>query len=220
MQEIEQLRALGDADRAAKMAARHKRDRETLGIAPAQLEPLVAGWRAALTPEERVALARTLWESDIHEARIAAAKLLLQARMRPDDDAWAAILEWAPAVDALDIADAVAAAGQRRLASDPARLGDLEPFMESRNPLQRRLLMTMTNHWAKMNHPKPADIAIRDRALEWAAHLHHDSNGAVRQAVAALLSDLARHDPERAAAWKPAEKVAEDQPDQPDQDPE
>ncbi|MBU2958685.1 DNA alkylation repair protein [Paracoccus sp. 1_MG-2023] len=222
MQEIEQLRALANPERAAKMAARHKRDRETLGIAPAELEPLVAGWRAAMTPDERVALARDLWEADIHEARIAAAKLLLQARMRPDADAWATILEWAPAIDALDIADAVAAAGQRRLASDPERLADLEGFAEAKNPLQRRLLMTITNAWAKMNHPKPADLPIRDRALEWASHLHHDGNGAVRQAVAAWLSDLARHDPERAAAWAPAEKVvdqvAED--DRPDQDPE
>lgn len=205
MQEIDQLRALGDADRAARSAARHKRARETLGVAPADLDPLVAGWRAALAPGERVDLARALWDTDIHEARIAAAKLLLQARMRPDADAWAAILDWAPALDALEIADAVAAAGQRRLASDPARLADLNPFVEAANPLQRRLALTMTAAWARMNHPRPSDTVIRDRALEWAALLHHDGNGAVRQAVEGWLRDLRRHDPERADAWQPAQ---------------
>ena len=209
MQEIEQLRALGDATRAARMAARHKRDRETLGIAPAELEPLVAGWRAAMDAPARVDLARALWDSDIHEARIAAAKLLLQARMRPDDGAWAAILDWAPALDALDIADAVAAAGQRRLAADPARIEDLAGFVTAANPLQRRLALGVTQAWARMNHPRPADIAIRERALDWAAVLHHDGNGAVRQAVAAWLSDLARHDADRAAAWQPAELAAD-----------
>ena len=35
-----------------------------------------------------VALAAGLWDSDIHEARVAAAKLLTQARIRPDDAVW------------------------------------------------------------------------------------------------------------------------------------
>jgi hypothetical protein len=43
-------------------------------------------------PAGRIALAQGLWASDIYEARIAAAKLFLQARIRPDDTpAWACL---------------------------------------------------------------------------------------------------------------------------------
>jgi hypothetical protein len=46
---------------------------------------LATDWRKALDLPGRIALAQGLWASDIFEARIAAAKLFLQARIRPDD---------------------------------------------------------------------------------------------------------------------------------------
>ena len=116
------LRERADPGRAAEMAAYHKAPRVYLGVAVPEIEALVADWRGRPVAE-RVALARALWDSDVHEARIAAAKLLTQARIREGESlVWAEFLRWLPDFDAWAIADHACKVGERRLATDPARL--------------------------------------------------------------------------------------------------
>ncbi|WP_378944415.1 DNA alkylation repair protein [Paracoccus sp. R86501] len=202
MQELDQLRALANPELAERIAARHKTGRPTLGLTPAQIETAVTGWRDDLDVDGRVALARDLWDSNIHEARLAAARLLVQARIRPDDAVWDLICEWAPQLDAPEVTDAVMVAGSKRLVADPARMEEMLDWAQSSNPFQRRAVLMGTLPWAKMNNPKPADLEIRERVLEWAAHLADDSNGAVRQAIETWLRDLAKRAPERVAEWR------------------
>ncbi|HEV8034203.1 DNA alkylation repair protein, partial [Yoonia sp.] len=96
-QAIAQLRALGDAAKAAEMHRYHKVDRPYLGVANPVIDEQVKNWRAEVDLEERLALAKGLWKGNTHEGRIAAAKLLTQARIRPDDtDAWSLIASWVP----------------------------------------------------------------------------------------------------------------------------
>ena len=85
-QALAALEALAIPEKAAEMAAYHKSSRRFLGVTVPQIDDLSDAWRAACTLEERLALAAGLWASDIHEARVAAAKLLTQARIRPDDE--------------------------------------------------------------------------------------------------------------------------------------
>ena len=115
MQELEQLQALGDAGKAAGMAAYHKAPRVYLGVAVPVIDGLAREWRAELDVPGRIDLASRLWDSDIHEARIAATKLLTQARIRPDEDVWRLIAGWVPQFDAWAIADHAMNAGERRL---------------------------------------------------------------------------------------------------------
>lgn len=74
--------------KAAEMKAYHNAPRTYLGLANPMIDSEVKAWRAQLSVPERVALADGLWQSNIHEARIAATKLLTQARLRPDAEAW------------------------------------------------------------------------------------------------------------------------------------
>lgn len=196
------LIALSDALKAAEMAAYHKADRRYLGLAVPGIEELTDVWRAACTLEQRLALADGLWRSDIHEARIAAAKLLTQARIRPDDTgAWALIRSWVPQFDAWAIADHVAIAGQKRLIANPERLDEVEVWTQDSAMWVRRAALVMTLPWAKMNHPKPADLAIRDRVLGWAAGYVGDRDWFIQKAVAWWLRDLSRHDAPRARGF-------------------
>ena len=80
---LQQLKDLADPDRAAGMAGYHKIDRPYLGLSNPQINDLTKGWRQQLDVDSRVAVARGLWQTDIYEARLAAAKLLTQARIRP-----------------------------------------------------------------------------------------------------------------------------------------
>lgn len=207
MQELDRLRDLADPERAARASARHKRDRETLGITPAALEEVVAEWRAERDLDARIALAEALWDSDVHEARLAAARLLVQARMRPDDAAWAAIMDWAPQIDGAEIDDAVMTAAARRVVADPTRLDQITAWAGSRNPWLRRGVMLATLPWAKMNNPKPEDLEIREKVLQLMLRLASDRHGGVRQAAKLWLRNLEKRDPDRVAVWHSAHEA-------------
>lgn len=199
---IAELQAHAVPGKAEDMAAYHKAARVYLGVANPDIDALAKAWRAACTLEARLALARGLWESDIHEARIAAAKLLTQARIRPsDEDAWHLIASWVPDFDAWAIADHASIAGQKRLVADPSRLDVVEEWTHSPHMWSRRAALVMTLPWAKMPHPKQADLDIRERVLGWAAGYVDDRDWFIQKAVALWLRDLSKRDPARVTAF-------------------
>ncbi|MDV7270096.1 DNA alkylation repair protein [Thioclava sp. A2] len=195
------LEAWADADKAAEMAAYHKAPRRYLGIAVPAIDDMVGMWRERLDVAGRVALARGLWDSDIHEARVAAAKLLTQARLRPDADAWDLIAGWVPQFDAWAVADHAAKAGSKRLQADPARIETIAGWVHSDHMWSRRAAFVMTLPWTKQNHPKPEDLAIRERVLGWADDLSQDPDWFIQKAIAWWLRELSKHDAPRVRAW-------------------
>ena len=196
------LEALADPAKAAEMLAYHKAKRRYLGVPVPQVEALVADWRAAATLDGRVALAAALWDSDIHEARVAAAKLLTQARIRPDDTAvWDLLCAWVPGFDGWALADHATIAAQKRLVADPSRLATVESWTTHPNMWTRRAALVITLPYAKMSNPKPADIAIRETALGWAEAYITDRDWFIQKAVAWWLRDLSKHDPDRSRAF-------------------
>ena len=198
---LAQLRAHIEPGRAEGQKAYHKQSREVLGIPNPALNDLTKAWRRQLSVEERVTLADALWRTDIFEARLAAAKLLTQARIRPDAAVWALIQSWVPDFDSWAIADHACMAGQKRLVADPARIDDVEPWARSPHMWTRRAALVITLPWTKQNHPKPADLAIRARVLGWAASYVTDPEWFIQKAVAWWLRDLSKHDPEATAAF-------------------
>ena len=194
---LDHLTALEDPERAAQMRAYHKAPRRYLGLSNPQVHALTKVWRADLDLEARLSLAGGLWDTDIHEARVAAAGLLAQARIRPDDAAWRLIASWVPQFDAWAIADHVSDAGARRLVAEPARLDEVETWTQSDHLWSRRAALVMTLPWTKQNHPKPDDLARRDRILGWAAAYVPDRDWFIQKAIAWWLRDLSKHDPAR-----------------------
>ena len=196
------LEALADPAKAAEVAAYHKVPRRYLGVTVPQIEALVATWRAEASLEARITLAAALWDSDIHEARVAAAKLLTQARLKPSDEAaWALICTWVPTFDAWAIADHACKAAEKRIMADPTRLNEVESWTRSANMWTRRAALVATLPFAKLNHPKPHEIEARDRILDWAAVYTQDRDWFIQKAVAWWLRDLSKHDAPRAAQF-------------------
>ena len=191
-----------DPTKAAEMQAYHKVDRPYLGVANPEIDAATKAWRQDLTLEDRLKLAADLWDSNIHEARIAAAKLLTQARIRPDDSgAWDLICSWVPTFDAWAIADHASIAGQKRLVADPSRLDTVDLWTTSDHMWTKRAALVMTLPWAKQNNPKPAEEAIRDRILGWAASYVTDPDWFIQKAVAWWLRDLSKRDQPRVQAF-------------------
>ena len=157
---LAQISDTANADKATEMARYHKVQRKYLGVANPQIDTLTKEWRKSLDLDERLKLASDLWATDIHEARIAAAKLLTQARIRPDDAAaWDLIQSWVPDFDAWAIADHAAIDGQKRLIWNPARLDNVEAWTQSPHMWTRRAALVMTLPWTKQRHPKPQELA-------------------------------------------------------------
>ena len=199
---IAELEAAADPARAEEMAAYHRAPRRYLGIGLPAVDALVACWREDASVAGRVALAHGLWASDIHEARIAAAKLLTQARIREDEPlVWAELLAWVPDFDAWAIADHACKAGERRLAADPARLDLVEGWTRDPNMWVRRAALVATLPWAKLTHPSADERAARERILGWAAALVPDRDRFIQKAVGWWVRSLSVHDPARARAF-------------------
>ncbi|WP_128516008.1 DNA alkylation repair protein [Tabrizicola thermarum] len=194
MTPLAELEALADPAKAAEMAAYHKVDRPYLGVPVPQIAELTDRWRAELSLDDRVALAADLWRTNVHEARVAAARLLTQARIRPDAAAWALIVSWVPDFDGWALADHASIAGQKRLVADPSRLDTVETWVKSPHMWARRAALVMTLPWTKQNFPKEQDLAIRARVLGWCATLAADHDWFIQKAVAWWLRDLSRHD--------------------------
>lgn len=198
---LDQIKAHADSDRAAQMAAYHKVDRPYLGVPNPVLNDLTKSWRQQMDVDARVALADQLWQTNIHEARLAAAKLLTQARIRPDQAVWDLLQSWLPDFDAWAVADHASMAMQKRLWADPSRLDQVESWTTSDHMWTRRAALVATLPWTKQNHPKPQDLQRRDRILGWAAGYVPDRDWFIQKAVAWWLRDLSKHDPDRVRAF-------------------
>jgi 3-methyladenine DNA glycosylase AlkD len=196
------LTTLADPARAAEMAAYHKVARPYLGVSVPQIDALAQDWRNAVTLDERLVLASGLWASNIHEARVAAAKLLTQARIRPEDDrAWALIASWVPDFDAWALADHACKAGEKRLVANPDRVDQVETWTTSPHMWTRRAALVITLPWTKQNFPKTRDLSIRDRVLGWCALYAPDREWFIQKAIAWWLRELSRHDASRVSAF-------------------
>ena len=200
-QALADLTALIEPGRAKGMASYHKQTRPVLGIANPALNDLTQHWRQTLSLDDRITLARDLWATDIFEARLAAAKLLTQARIKPDAAVWALITEWLADFDSWAIADHASMAGQKRLMADPSRLNEVEAWTTSPHMWTRRAALVMTLPFTKSNTPKPTELAARDRILGWAAGYATDHTWFIQKTVAWWLRDLSKHDPERVRAF-------------------
>lgn len=199
---LAELRAQIEPGRAEQMAAYHKQSREVLGIANPNTNDITKSWRQSLSVTERVTLASELWATDIFEARLAAAKLLTQARIKPDDTgAWELIQSWVPEFDSWAIADHACMAGQKRLVADPSRVDQVEGWTTSDHMWTRRAALVITLPWTKQNFPKPHDLVIRDRVLGWAATYVSDPDWFIQKAVAWWVRDLSKHDAPRSRAF-------------------
>jgi 3-methyladenine DNA glycosylase AlkD len=198
---VAHLNAHGDTNKAQEMRQYHKANRPYFGVANLVIDEAAKMWRADVSLEDRLTLAAGLWDTNIYECRVAAAKLLTQARIRPDDAAWALIASWVPQFDSWAIADHVCSASGRRLIADPSRLDEVETWTTSDHMWTKRAALVMTLPWTKMNNPKPDALAARERILGWAADYTTDPAQFIQKSVSWWLRELSRHDAPRVRAF-------------------
>ncbi len=191
------LSAHVEPGRAESSAKHHKQTRVVLGVANPALNDLTKTWRQELDIDARLRLADDLWQSDIFEARIAAAKLLTQARIRPDEAVWELIASWVPEFDSRAISDHACMAGRKRLEANPARVDKVEIWTHSPHMWSRRAALVIMLPWTRQRYLKPDDLVIRERVLGWAATYVDDPDWSIQKAIGWWLHDLSKRDPAR-----------------------
>ncbi len=194
---LEALHAAAEPGRAEGMKAYHKQSREVIGVANPVLDDMARNWRRSLTVQQRVTLAKGLWDSNIFEARIAAAKLLTQARIRPDQAVWELISGWVPEFDSWAIADHACMAGRKRIEADPRRVDQVESWTRSPHMWSRRAALVIMLPWTRQRTPKPEELEIRERVLGWAAGYVDDPDWFIQKAIGWWLRDLSKRDQTR-----------------------
>ena len=194
---LSQMKAHIEPGRAEGMRGYHKIDREYLGIANGPLDDLAKEWRRSLSVDERVLLADGLWQTNIYEARVVAAKLLTQARIKDDGAVWRLIASWVPDFDCWAIADHAMMAGQRRVTADPSRLDEVETWTTSDHMWTKRAALVITLPFNRTRDASDEERAMRERVLNWAAGYVDDKQWFIQKAVAWWLRDLSKRDPER-----------------------
>ena len=194
---LSQMKAHIEPGRAEGMRGYHKIDREYLGIANGPLDDLAKEWRRSLSVDERVLLADGLWQTNIYEARVVAAKLLTQARIKDDGAVWRLIASWVPDFDCWAIADHAMMAGQRRVTSDPSRLDEVETWTTSDHMWTKRAALVITLPFNRTRDASDEERATRERVLNWAAGYVDEKQWFIQKAVAWWLRDLSKRDPER-----------------------
>ena len=190
------LETLGDPVKASQMAAYHKVPRRYLGVSNPDIDRAVRGWREDLTAEGWVDLAAELWNSQIHEAMIAAGKLLDRRRYPSSDEAaWQLLCVWVESFDAWAVADHATIAGQKRLVARPERIEAVAAWTTHPNMWTRRAALVITLPYAKAKAPEVVEHRIRRRVLGWAAQYVDDQEWFIQKAVAWWLRELSKVDP-------------------------
>lgn len=190
-----------DPERAAQMTRYHKQTRKVLGVSNEIINTLCKPLRAELDLADRVALAQGLWQSDVFEARLMAAKLLTQARIKDDATVWDLLSSWVADFDSLAIAEQTCSAISKRLIAAPERLENVAEWTSSDHRWTRIAALMATLPWAKLPNPKPHELDARDRILGWAAGFVSDNNLFIQKTIAIWLRDLSKHDAARATAF-------------------
>ncbi|WP_339112177.1 DNA alkylation repair protein [Thioclava sp. GXIMD2076] len=209
------LEAWTDADRAAQIKAQTGTSCRVIGVTATGITDMAAMWREALDNEGRVSLAHELWQSGIFEARIAAAKLLTQARMRPDDMAWQLLTQWIEEADCFALIDALCKPAAKRLQGNLARLSQLDAWAADGQPTlsgdleedeldddaieppqgpvgPKIAIFLMTRPYTKLRNPKPEDHRVQDHLLTLAARLAPGAPVELSRAIGRWLADLAK----------------------------
>ena len=198
---LAQLEALADPAKAAEAAPITRPTAAIWACRCRRSRRWSPKWRADATLDDRIALAAGLWDTDIHEARVAAAKLLTQARIRPDDAVWdwcepgcrsstpgrwpimprgRSRAAWSPTRRA----STRSKAGPPPQHVDPPRGAGRDPALDQAEPPQtRRDSRPATGCWAGRR--------------AWP----EDRDWFIQKAVAWWLRDLSKHDPDRARAF-------------------
>jgi 3-methyladenine DNA glycosylase AlkD len=185
------LRALADPARAAIDKAYHKSPWEHWGVAAPTMERVIRDRLADLGADGSLRLAARLWREPVWDLKIVAGRLLTRRAVAPGAELWTFVTRRMADLDGWALADTLASVGSRCCLADPARLDDVELWVENPHLWTRRASLVFTLPWTKGAGRDP------ERMLGWARRLAPDREWFIQKAIGWWLRELAKRDAPR-----------------------
>lgn len=185
---LERLKQYRNEPRALRDQQYHKSKREHWGVSAPECNQLVRFFSKERTAQDVLKDAQDLWNTDLFDPMIFAAKLL--SAIPPSEELWKTIVSFLRQVDGWALEDTLAHAAWKCILADESRLDLLEEWTKHPNFWMRRASLIYTLPFAKPNRNP-------ERSLKWASLYAPDAEWFIQKAIGWWLRVLGEHNPER-----------------------
>ena len=203
LRELQQLR---NAERAIADQHYHKSSREHWGVSVPECDKLTRTLSKGFANSELLLIAKVLWETDLFDLMVCAAKILTLPRLSPSPALWNMILHFLKRVDGWALEDHLAHAAWKCVLANECLLDEIEEWTNHSNFWMRRAALVYTLPFAKPGHNP-------EKMLRWASGYARDPEWFIQKAIGWWLRVLGKHNPERVSIflsshWKELKSVA------------
>lgn len=203
---IEQLQLLGNPERAVADQRYHKSSRDHWGVPVPICEKLTRSLSKGIKNTELIQLAQDLWDTDLFDPMMCAAKMLSLPQLQPSQVLWETILHFLKRVDGWALEDSLCHVAWKCILADQTLLDEIEEWTRDSNFWMRRAALVYTLPLAKPGRDP-------ERSLRWASVYASDPEWFIQKAIGWWLRVLGEHNPERVslfldAHWRQLKGVA------------
>lgn len=193
-QVIKELQNLGSAMRAAADQRYHKSSREHWGVPVPVCDKLARTVCKGIGDEQLIKLAKKLWETNLFDPMVCAAKMLSYPKLQPSKDVWRTIRDFLGQVDGWALEDHLSHVAWKCILADRSLLDELEEWTKHSNFWMRRAALVYTLPFAKPGQNP-------ERMLQWASQYASDPEWFIQKAIGWWLRVLGEHNPDRVAIF-------------------
>lgn len=191
---LQQIQNCADPNRAIDHKRYHKSNRIHWGISAPQCDQLVRSFSKGLQEKELLAMAETLWMTDMFDPMMCAAKILDLRCVKPSQSLWNIIKKFLKNVDGWALEDGLAHAAWKCVLANEKLLNDIEEWTIHPNFWMRRAALVYTLPFAKPGRDP-------ERMLQWASTYASDSEWFIQKAIGWWLRVLGAHHPYRVISF-------------------
>lgn len=191
---LRELQQLGNAKRAIADQRYHKSSREHWGVSVPECKKLTRAFSKEFTDSELLFFAQALWETNLFDPMVCAAKTITLPRLKPSVALWNTIRNFLKQVDGWALEDGLAHAAWKSILADESLLDEIEKWTEHSNFWMRRAALVYTLPFAKPGRNP-------ERMLQWASYYAPDSEWFIQKAIGWWLRVLGGHNPERVSLF-------------------
>ncbi len=187
---IKELQSLGNFELAIKSKLYHKSQREHFGLTAPVCEKFTLALVKTMKDHELIPFARALWDTNLFDVMLCAAKIVCLPRVKPSKELWDTLLHFLKSVDGWALEDCLCHAAWKCILADASLLNELEEWTQDSNFWIRRAALVYTLPFAKSGRDP-------ERSLKWASRYASDPQWFIQKAIGWWLRDLGKHNPDR-----------------------
>jgi len=191
---LPEIKKFADPIRAAADQRYHKSSREHWGVSVPQCDKLARVFSKGLKENELIAIAETLWMTNLFDPMICASKILSLPSIKPSPLLWNTIKNFLEKVDGWALEDSLCHAAWKCILENTELLNDLHEWVRHPNFWMRRATLVYTLPFAKPGRDP-------ERMLDWASSYSNDSEWFIQKAIGWWLRVLGKHNPNRVLAF-------------------